>query len=62
MEFEVYVAIMSSSAVFLILILVLLIEIKMSKIMNKLDEISKHAQEFVRLGLSHFDTSSKKRK
>lgn len=61
MTFDVYIAIMSSAAVFLILILVILIEIRMAKIITKLEEISKNAQEFIRLGLSHFNTGSKKR-
>jgi len=58
----IYIAIMSSAAVFLVLVLIILLEIRLAKVDRKLDSIAKNAQEFVRLGLSHFKSSSRKKK
>ena len=60
MQFEAHVAIMSSLAVFLILVLVILMEMRMVRIMRKLEEISRSTAQLAKLDLSSSDTHSEK--
>lgn len=49
-----YVAVMVSAVVILLLFLIIIIEVRMSRIFKQLNEISKNAAEFVKIGLTHF--------
>ncbi len=57
--FEFYLVIMVSVIVFLMLILIVILDFRMSRIAKKLDKISRDASEFLRLGLSHFKSKKK---
>ncbi len=57
--FEFYLVIMVSVIVFLMLILIVILDFRMSRIAKKLDKISRDASEFLRLGLSHFKGKKK---
>lgn len=57
-----YPIIMNAVAVFLLLLLIILMEVKLARISRKLDNIAKSAQDFVKLGLSHFKIANKKKK
>ncbi len=53
-SFLIYIVIMTSLAVLLMLILVILLELKMNRILYKLDDMSRDAGRFMRLGLKFF--------
>ena len=55
-SFLVYIVIMTSLAVLLLLVLVVLLELKMNRILYKLDDMSRDAGRFMRLGLKFFRT------
>jgi hypothetical protein len=52
-------AILISIAIFLVLVLVILEEIRLTRLERKIDTIAKHSKEFIRLGLSHLKTKKK---
>ena len=45
---------MISVVVLLLLVLLIILELKVSRIMNKLDDISNNASQFVKLGMRYF--------
>jgi hypothetical protein len=49
--FLLYIIIMTSLAVFLLLVMFILVEIRMNRMMARLDEISASASQFVKLGM-----------
>ena len=51
MSFLVYIIVMTSLAVLLMLVLVILLEMKMNRIMGKLDGMSRDAGRFMKVGL-----------
>ena len=53
-SFLVYIVVMTSLAVLLMLVLVLTLEIKVNRILNKLDGMSRDAGRFIRVGLKFF--------
>lgn len=55
-SFLIYIVIMTSLAVLLMLVLVILLEIKMNRILYKLDDMSRDAGRFIRFGLKYFRT------
>ena len=57
-SFFVYIIVMTSLAVLLMLVLVILLELKMNRIMYKLDNMSRDAGRFMKLGLKFFRTRS----
>ena len=57
-SFLIYIVIMTSLAVLLMLVLVILLELKMNRILYKLDDMSRDAGRFMRLGLKFFRTKA----
>ncbi len=57
--YEIYLVVMVSASVFLLLLLIIILDVRMSKIMRKLDKISRDASEFLKLGLTHFKRKKK---
>ncbi len=57
-SFLIYIVVMTSLAVLLMLVLVILLELKMNRIMYKLDDMSHDAGRFMKLGLKFFRTKS----
>ncbi len=57
-SFLIYVVVMTSLAVLLKLVLVILLELKMNKVLYKLDDMSRDAGRFMRLGLKFFRTKT----
>ena len=57
--YEIYLVAMVSVVGFLLLLLIIILDIRMSKIMRKLDKISRDATEFLKLGLTHFKSKKK---
>lgn len=55
-SFLIYIVVMTSLAVFLLLVLVILLELKMNRILGKLDNMSRDAGRFMKLGLKFFRT------
>ncbi len=55
-SFLVYIVIMTSMAVLLMLVLVILLELKMNRILAKLDDLSHETGRFMKLGLKFFST------
>ncbi len=53
-SFLIYIVVMTSMAVLLMLVLVVLLELKMNKVLYKLDDMSRDAGRFMRLGLKFF--------
>lgn len=56
LSFLVYIVVMTSIAVLLMLVLVILLEMKMNRILIKLDGMSKDAGRFIQMGLKFFRT------
>ena len=52
--FIVYIIACVSIAVTLLLVLVLIIEMKMNRVLRRLDDISSSATQFVKMGVSFF--------
>jgi len=52
--FLLFIVVMTSLAVVLLLALFILMEIKMNRIMDRLDEIANSANKFVKIGLKYF--------
>lgn len=52
--FFTYVVVMTSLAVLLLLVLFVLLEIRMNRILQRLDELSDSANKFVKVGLKYF--------
>ncbi len=52
-------ALLISTAIFLVLILVIFEGMRLARLERKIDTIAKHSQDFIRLGLSHFKTKNK---
>ena len=55
-SFLIYIVIMTSLAVLLMLVLVILLELKMNRILGKLDDMSRDTGRFMKLGLKFFRT------
>lgn len=55
-------ALLVSLAIFLVLALVILEGIRLARLEQKIDSISKNSQEFIKLGLFHFKTKRKQDK
>ncbi len=55
-SFLVYIVVMTSLAVLLMLVLVILLELKMNRILGKLDDMSRDTGRFMKLGLKFFRT------
>lgn len=53
-SFLVYIIVMTSLAVLLMLVLVILLEMKMNRIIGKLDGMSRDAGRFMKVGLKFF--------
>ena len=49
--FLIYIIIMTSLAVLLLLVMFVLMELRMQRVMSRLDEISESASQFVKLGM-----------
>ncbi len=49
-----------SIAIFLVLILVIFEGVRLTRLEQKIDNIAKNSQEFIKLGLFHFKTKRKK--
>lgn len=54
------IILLASTAIFLVLMLVIFEGVRLARLERKIDNIAKHSQEFIRLGLSHFKTKKKK--
>ena len=54
MSFLIYIIVMTSLAVLLMLVLVVMLEIKMNRLMSKLDNMSRDAGRFLRMGMKFF--------
>ena len=52
--FQIYIVVLTALALVLLLALVLVIIFKMSRMANKLDDISENATRFVRMGMNYF--------
>jgi hypothetical protein len=55
-------AILTSSAIFLILVLLIWEGLRLARLEKKIDMIAKHSNEFIRFGLSHFKNQKNKKK
>ncbi len=51
-----------SAAIFLVLVLVIFEGVRLSRLERKIDSIAKNSKEFIKLGLFHFKTKTKKEK
>jgi len=59
--FVIYIVVMTTAAVLGILLLILLLSFKLSRISKQLNDISDSAATFIRIGLDHFKERTGKR-
>ncbi|MFH1024670.1 MAG: hypothetical protein V1809_14910 [Planctomycetota bacterium] len=52
--FTILIAVLASLAVMMLLVLFIILEIKMNRIMKRLDDIAGSASTFVKLGMKYF--------